>query len=373
VVAPGAAGCLLLISLSACTLLGDPFEPALLPADAGLVVRASSMSEPASEAAAPPACTAEGLGGSARGAGDSTCASAIGLLDPGELFAAALDAGASPELAPSLSQPPCTGDFGPFGAPERIADLDFDGDVFGPSLSADGRTLFFSAYVAGQQRIYSATRSARGSSFSDVTELPVINTTGREGTPFISANAERFYFFSERDGGPGNRDIWVSQLSGEAPQPPELVRGVNSRESDLLPWLSTDELTLLFVSSRPGGRGSADLWRTSRSSLDAAFEPPVNLFELSSGQNEGRVVLSANGLTAFFSSDREGGRGSPDLWMASRRDTDQPFSGLVDLWPLNTNRNEQDVFLSSDETELFFASNRRGAESELWRAARTCS
>jgi hypothetical protein len=369
-----AACCALFANVSACTLLGDEFEPLLLPAaDAGAFTRANVVTAEPAEDAAPLGCAADAVDGTPVNGEDSSCATAIGLLDPGARVGAEAepDAGASPEV--SLSLPPCEGDFGPFGTPERLTGLPFNGDIFGPSLSADGRTLYFSAYVAGEQQIYSAVRNARGRAFSDVTPLAAVNSTGREGTPFISANAERFYFFSERDGGLGNRDIWVSQRESEGLGQPELVRGINSRESDLLPWLSGDELTVLFVSGRPGGRGSADLWRATRAGVDQAFDAPVNLFELSSAQNEGRVVLSSDGLTAYFSSDREGGRGSPDLWTASRQSIEQPFSALVDMWPLNTNSNEQDVTLSSDETELFFASNRRGATSELWRAARTCS
>ena len=82
-------------------------------------------------------------------------------------------------------------------------------------------------------------------------------------------------------------------------------------------------------------------------------------------------MLSADGLSAFFSSDRSGGRGGPDLWMAIRTQRQQPFVVLLNLAPLNSVESDQDVALSSDGTELFFASSRGGA-SQLWRAARSC-
>lgn len=368
-----AGRCALLGSLSACTLLGDEFDPLLLPgADAGVLATAEVITADPAEDSTPLGCTADGVGGIPLNGDDSTCSSAIGLLGPGSNLASEADAGLPPEAPASLSLPPCEGELEAFGTPEPITGLTFDQDVFGPALSRDGRTLYFSGYVAGEQQIYSAVRDARGGAFSDVTALPVINSTGREGTPFLSANAERFYFFSERGGGFGNRDIWVSPVQGQGLGPPELVRGINSRASDLLPWLSLDELTVIFVSTRPGGSGASDVWRATRSGVDQAFDAPVSVSELSSGRNEGRVVLSSDGLTAYFSSDRDGGRGAADLWTAPRQNTDQSFSEVVNLWPLNTDGNEQDVALSSDETELFFASNRRGAASELWRASRAC-
>jgi hypothetical protein len=57
--------------------------------------------------------------------------------------------------------------------------------------------------------------------------------------------------------------------------------------------------------------------------------------------------------------------------MAVRAQRQQPFGALVNLSALNSPANDQDVALSSDDTELFFASSRRGA-SELWRTQRRC-
>jgi WD40-like Beta Propeller Repeat len=365
--------CGVLASLSACTLLDEPFEPELVSErDAGGLRGSDVVDAPLSESATPIGGATEAAEGTILDLADSSCSSAIALVDPGAFVGAEPDAGGA-SAEPSLSLPPCAGELGAFGLPERITGLDLDESVFGPSLSSDGRTLYFSAYVAGDQQIYSATRGTRSAAFSSVTELPVINSPSIDGTPFITDNGERLYFFSDRPGGVGNRDIWVSRRQADVFSEPELVAGVNSPGSELLPWLSADELTLIFVSGRPGGTGSADLWRSSRASAESTFGVPTNVFELSSEENDGRVVLSADGLTAFFSSDRNGGRGGSDIWMASRDDASRRFSPPENLSPLNTDSNEQDVLLSSDQTELFFASSRRGGVSELWRAARSCS
>jgi Tol biopolymer transport system component len=193
-----------------------------------------------------------------------------------------------------------------------------------------------------------------------------------DGTPFLGCDGRRLYFFSDRDAGPGDRDLWFSErASGDARVfgEPKLLRGVNTQSSELLPWLSSDERTLFFVSARSGGRGGADLWRASRDSVDDAFDTPTNIVELSSGQNEGRLVLSSDDRASYFSSNRGGGE--PDIWTASRGSTNQAFSDLKKLDQLNSPAPDQDVFLSPDDTELFFASQ-RGGKSELWRAVRSC-
>lgn len=359
------AGCALPVS-SACTLTADTYAPGIsfASADAGALVLPDAAPLPSLQAA--PECEDEGAEGAiARG---TSCSGAIGLLSP------PVDAGSSVALAPAqpLTLPPCEGELGEFAEPEPILGVEFEEAVYGPALAADGRTLYFSAYVGGEQQIYSATRDRRGAEFSDVSELPVVNTQAMEGTPFLAASAARLYFFSDRDAGPGNRDIWFSEVGADGElSDPELLPGINTSSSELLPWLSPDERTLLFVSSRPGGRGGADIWRATRPSASAAFGAASNVFELSSDDNEGRVVLSSDGRSAFFTSDRNGGLGGPDIYVATRQNLGTPFGNVRNLNQLNSPATDLDVMLSSDDTELYFASA-RGGTTELWMSVRRC-
>lgn len=361
-------------ALSACTLTSDSFEPALVMSDdaAGAIDVLDESTTPLNEdeGATRRSCTGDD-GQSIRFNGDdSSCASAVGLQPAAGRVES--DAGSLVESAPS-SLPPCEGELSAFEPPERVVGLDFEDNVFGPALSTDGRTLYFSAYVSGEQQIYTATRDERGRVFGDVRVLPTVNSPASDGSPFISADGERLYLFSERAGGLGQRDIWISRRQSGAAgfAEPQLLAGINSRATDLLPWLSADEQTLIFVSDRAGGRGGADLWVAERDAVEADFEEPTHLAELSSGDNEGRAVLGPDGLSAFFSSERSGGRGGPDLWMALRTQRQQPFLVLINLSALNSSESDQDVALSSDGTELFFASA-RGGVSRLWRSARSC-
>lgn len=369
---------LLLLALgsahSACTLTSDSYEPVLVSGGSAEVrtpLDESSMPSNEEVEVTGRSCTGEGGESIRFNADDPGCPSAVGLLPS----AASDEPDAGPLVEPSapISLPPCDGELGAFEPPEPVIGLDFAEDVFGPALAADGRTLYFSAYAFGEQQIYSATRDERGRAFGDVRELPVVNSPASDGSPFISSDGERLYLFSERAGGLGQRDVWLSRRQSGAARfaEPQLLAGINSRATDLLPWLSADERMLIFVSDRAGGRGGADLWVAERDAVDANFDDPTNLAELNSEENEGRAVLGADGLSAFFSSDRGGGLGGPDLWMAIRTQRDQPFLVLLNLSPLNSSDNDQDVALSSDGTELFFASS-RGGVSQLWRSARSC-
>jgi Tol biopolymer transport system component len=299
------------------------------------------------------------------------CSGSIALLDPevtppatGALGSQSPDAGAElPEECPVGA--------GEFGTPERVTGLGVDEPVYGPALSTDGTTLYFATNASGSEQLYVARRQTPGSTaFSRATELASPNSPGSDGTPFLASDGS-LYFFSTRVGGLGNLDLWFVEPTpnGDGFATPALVFGVNSASSDLLPSLTPDGLRLSFVSLRQGGRGGADIYQATRASASANFGQVVNVTALNSQADEGRALISADALRAVFSSSRPGPLGSWDIWEASRPDTDSEFSGLRNLVNVNSPDVDQDVALSTDETELFFVST-RGGDSELWHSVR---
>jgi WD40 repeat protein len=350
---------------AACTLMDSEFQPAplQLALDGGLISAEGDAGRTPTDPSGPEsgACTPE----------TQECSGSIALLDPevtapatGTLGSEASDAGtALPEECPAGA--------GEFGSPERVTGLGVDEPVYGPTLSADGTTLYFATNASGSEQLYVARRDAPGSTaFSRATELASPNSGASDGTPFLASDGS-LYFFSTRAGGLGNLDLWRVAPAADANGfgTPALVPGVNSASSDLLPSLTPDGLRLSFVSLRPGGRGGADIYQATRSSTSANFGQVVNVTALNSAADEGRVLLSADTLRAVFSSSRPGPIGSWDIWEATRPDTDAEFSELRNLSNVNSPEVDQDVALSGDERELFFVST-RGGESELWHSVR---
>lgn len=357
-----------------CTLLDEEFEPPLT-GDSG--------------AGGSDASGAAGTLGGPGDPGPSGCGSdaGSGLFDnegnvcPGEIpIVGADDAGFRPDGSMAVGNQvelPCLDGLGAFGAPERVTGLGVDGELFAPSISADGLTLFFAVRSGESEHIYLATRDRLGASeFSNAIELSSTRSDALDGTPFISFDGLTLYFFSDRDGGVGSRDLW-SARRGDPSSPfgaATELRALNTPALDMSPSLSRDELTLFFVSSRPNGRGNGentDIWRSTRESTAQAFAAPENVAAFNSGANEGRIVFSSDGLLALFSSDRAGGRGLPDLWIMSRPGASGPFGPPQNLERLNSPTADHDLALTSDDRELFFASERAG-QSELWLSARSC-
>src|SRR5688572_24002203 len=167
---------------------------------------------------------------------------------------------------------------------------------------------------------------------------PLINTALFEGGPSLSQDGLTLLFGAARRNSLGmlDEDIYMAtrETVAEAFGPAQnLGPTVNALGfGDYSPELSLDGLTLYFSSSRPGGQGQADLYVTTRASIDDAWEPPQNLGpSVNTAYFEGQPSVSANGKTLYWDSDRPGGFGNFDIWVATRDNVGEPFGLAVNL------------------------------------------
>jgi Tol biopolymer transport system component len=194
-----------------------------------------------------------------------------------------------------------------------------------------------------------------------------VNTPGvTEGCPFVTRSEHVLIFASNRAGGFGALDLYVSYWDAAAKQwgaPVNMGPTVNTAANEQCPLLSANGKDLLFVSNRPGGAGGLDLWMASRGNnrSDLEWEAAVNLSAVNSSADEfgpgwyedrGRTVL-------YFNSNRAGGAGAHDLYVSTEM-ADGSFSAPVGVAGLNTPAQEQFPALSRDGLEIFFSSDRPG-------------
>jgi WD40 repeat protein len=139
------------------------------------------------------------------------------------------------------------------------------------------------------------------SAWSTPVNLASVNSAFDDGGPAISKNDLSLYFHSTRPGGPGNTDIWVTQRENVAdswgvPQP--LGLNVNSTFAENSPNLSRDGHLLFFSSDRPGGSGDLDIWVSWREHThdDFGWQPAVNL-----GKTINTAAIDAG--QAYFDND----------------------------------------------------------------------
>jgi hypothetical protein len=246
------------------------------------------------------------------------------------------------------------------------------------SMSADGLSIFMDSDRSGGQGDYDIWVTSRAT-IDDPWGEPVnigsiVNTSAWEGVASISADGLSLYFSTDWPGGYVDFDIWfATRATIDDPWEESVSLGstVNSPEWDWAPIVSADELTLFFSSQRPGGSGDWDLWATSRATKDDDWSMPLNLGPtVNSSSRDWLPSISADGLILFFTSNRPGGYGSRDIWMTRRTTTNDPWGEPVNLGPpFNTSSMDQVPIISPDGSTIYFNSNRSGGYGglDIWQ------
>jgi len=197
---------------------------------------------------------------------------------------------------------------------------------------------------------------------------PTVNSASNEQAPNISADGLELYFSDYqgaqyRSGGYGRSDIWVTtRQSKDDPWgvPVNLGSVVNSSATDEHPSISDDGLSLYFGSNRSGGAGAEDLWVTTRETKDSPWGEPVNLGStVNSTYPDWEPDISADGLSLYFAdylSPRPGGHGEWDIYVTSRSTLSDPWSDPVNIGPtVNSSGIDAGADISADGLTLFLA------------------
>jgi hypothetical protein len=260
---------------------------------------------------------------------------------------------------------------------------------FEPSPNEPGITVSpGAAHVSGSER----------GPWSEPVNLTVLNSTAQDNQPTLSPDELSLYFASQRTGGLGMNDVWVSRRESlESPwQTPGNVGVLNTAANDNSPAFSRDGLLLFFQSNRPGGQGEVDIYVARRNHkhddfdwgpavnlgtdvntsvfeagpvyLQQVEDGPVNLYfgrgldavgidmysvpikrggetrgpaspvtELNFsivGVTDAHPTVSRDGKEVIFFSSRPGGFGTEDLYVSTRQSVHSPWSEPVNLGPV---------------------------------------
>jgi hypothetical protein len=192
---------------------------------------------------------------------------------------------------------------------------------------------------------------------------PTVNSEALEYSHCLSSDGLELYFGSNREGGHGSVDIWVSTretTEDEWGSPENLGPVVNSSNEDMGVSLSTDGLELYFQSWRSNGLGRGDIWVTKRAARGEPWSEPINLGPtVNSELDEYNPCLSADGLELYFvfgEWDPQDGPAHLSLGMTKRETKDDPWGESVNLGPVVNDWPCQDTpWISSDSRLLMFA------------------
>jgi outer membrane protein OmpA-like peptidoglycan-associated protein len=249
-------------------------------------------------------------------------------------------------------------------------------DEYWPSLSADGKMLVYTrllpidknnpAFHGNRQEDLYFSRFGGGDWQASQNVGSPPNTPDNEGAQSISGNGLFMVFTGcMRSDGHGLCDLYFSEnRNGAWTIPRNIGAPINTRHSEKQPALSSDGRTLCFSSDRPGGLGKYDLWISFRAD-DGSWSVPVNMGDsINSKGSDQSPFLHPDNKTLYFSSTGWPGMGKYDIFL-SRRISDSSWSRPVNLgFPINTNHSEQGLIVNSGADMAYFSSNRLSGKGQ---------
>lgn len=270
-----------------------------------------------------------------------------------------------PAGAPDSAGPNCFAQWrdGPLklSTPQKLSSLTGGGDDRDPWISPDGRTLYFTSNRNSTQQIFRATRMSPSDPFGPEEPLVNLNVSNKDQErAALTADERTLVLASNRNAG-GKFELFITQrpdtmIDFGSPNQDHLamlkVRNADNHD----PFLSSDGRTLYFTQDMDGPAHPRIVFAT-RLDTNSDFGQPDEL----GGVNRGGVdtadpALALDDRVIVFSSNREGGQGSRDLWYATRLDAFREFSPPGPIPMVNTGEDEADPMLSADGCQLFFAS-----------------
>jgi outer membrane protein OmpA-like peptidoglycan-associated protein/tetratricopeptide (TPR) repeat protein len=184
------------------------------------------------------------------------------------------------------------------------------------------------------------------------------NQGSNNGAAAITADNKRMYFVVCEGNIADNCDLWFSEWQGYRWSPLQSMGTViNSRHWDSHPTISYDGNTLIFASDRPGGFGKADLYMSIRTK-DGSWSEPENLGpEINTSENEITPFIHTDSQTLYFSSKGHKGLGGYDIFYTRKSDEGKWSKPKNIGYPINTRADELSFFVSLDGKTGFFCTS----------------
>jgi OOP family OmpA-OmpF porin len=256
------------------------------------------------------------------------------------------------------------------------------------SISADGRQLIFTSCVG--RRGFGSCDLFESVKVGDEWTAPVnlgagVNSAAWESQPSLSADGRMLFFVSDRKGGIGNKDLYVSyKMENNKWSPAEnLGDQINTRFEEISPFIHANGRTLFFASNGKPGFGGYDIYRTERE--NGKWTEPVNFgYPVNTYEDQFSLFITADGQHGFYShEDNERANSSKIIEITIPEElqlryksnyvkgiirdkkTKAPLVARVELF--NINKNELTSFVSSDSiTGEYLMVLTQGAEYGLY-------
>ncbi|HEU4633232.1 MAG TPA: OmpA family protein [Flavisolibacter sp.] len=253
-------------------------------------------------------------------------------------------------------------------APQNLGDaVNSSESEYFPSMPVDGSSLIFTRRLNNFNEDFFASKR-NGNAWEPSFRLTgSINTPQNEGAQNISKDGDWLVFNGcNRPDGLGSCDLYISYLTNDGwSEAINLGNKINSDQWDAQPCLSPDKRDIYFASNRFGGLGGTDIWVTHLQS-NGKWSEPENLGpEVNTPGDEQCPFIHADNQTFYFTSNWWPGYGDEDLFVV-RKQADGKWSKPLNLgYPINTIDREGTLFIAADGKTAYYASDRSDSKGGL--------
>jgi len=142
-----------------------------------------------------------------------------------------------------------------------------------------------------------------------------VNSKFWDSQACFSSDRKYLYFVSNRPGGYGGTDIWISEITKNGfALAYNAGPVINTKKDEMSPFIHADNLNLYFSSKGHVGMGDYDLFLSNRDSITSKWKKPKNIgYPINDHKSQNSMIVSSDGKTAYFNSSFEG-YGSDDIF-----------------------------------------------------------
>jgi len=254
--------------------------------------------------------------------------------------------------------------------PESIgANINTDNSEYLPAFNADGSVLIYSSRNSANNRytnedLFVATVLEDGS-YSKGMPIADLNTDENEAAHTLSQDGNILIFTAcQRKDAYGSCDLYISFKSGNGWSAPQnLGPNINSEKWDAQPYLAADNKTLFFSSERPGGKGGRDIWVSHLG--ETGWAAPINLGDaINTKGNEESPFLHPDNTSFYFRSNGHVGMGDYDIFLALKEGN--AYGVPYNLgYPINTKGSEGALFVELNGNKAYYATDAKNENKNL--------
>jgi len=252
----------------------------------------------------------------------------------------------------------------------------------GPALSSDGLSLYFCSNrppSAGND-LWVSRRISENDAWGEPVNLgPGVNSSGGDCGPSLSVDGRLLFFTSNRAGGAGGNDIYMTSRTDATDDlswgaPVRLGTEINTAATEFSPFITKpgDDGTAELYFERGSSNVATDILVVTIDAQGATLGPAVAVAEVNSSDADGRPTVRFDGREMLLHSNRDGRGGNFDLFVSTRQSPNHSWSTPVPMDELNAPIHEIHPYLSRDARTAVFVRG-QGLANDIWMATRTPS